>query len=128
MPGMTSASCGIARHDRRALDRVRLHHLELFLRQRGGLADDAVVHADLADVVEQRREPDPLDVLGGQAHLLGDRGRVARDPLGVAARVRVLGVDRLGERPDRGQEQLAVLAGGPLDLVEGGRGSTRSSG
>jgi hypothetical protein len=37
----------------------------------------------------------------------------------VAARVGILGVDRGGQRPDRGQEELLVLARGALDALEG---------
>ena len=49
---------------------------------------------------------------------LRDRRRVARDALGVAARVRVLRVDRRRQRADRGDEELLVLARRLLDLLE----------
>ena len=53
------------RHDLGADHRVRLHLLELFFRELARLAQDLVLDADLADVVQQRADPDlVLHVLG----------------------------------------------------------------
>ena len=59
--------------------------------------------------MEQRREPDALDVVGRQAHLDGDRRGIGRDSLRVPAGVGVLRVDRFRERADGVDEELPVL-------------------
>ena len=51
----------LAREDSRAELGVALHLVVLGRGQRPGLAEDRVGHADLADVVEDPREPDALD-------------------------------------------------------------------
>ena len=42
------------------------------------LAQDRVVDADLADVVQRRADADQVDVLGGQVQLLGQQERIVR--------------------------------------------------
>ncbi len=50
--------------DLRADLRMDADLLELFLRQRSGLRQDVLGHGELADVVEQRRRLDALDLVG----------------------------------------------------------------
>ena len=90
IPGMTSRSCGIVSMIAAPFVGVALHDLELFFRERRRLPQDPVVDADLADVVEQRRQADLPHVFGREPHLPRHLGRVARHPLGVAASVRDL--------------------------------------
>ena len=73
---------------------VLLHDLELLVGQLAGLAQHLVGDADLADVVEQARDPDRLELRGRDVDPPGEEQRVAGDVLGVALRVAVLGVDR----------------------------------
>ena len=74
-----------------------------------GLVEDALADADLADVVQQRADRELLAQLGVEAEPLGHRGDVVGDLLAVAAQERVLGLDRLGEHPDRRDVRAAQL-------------------
>src|SRR5674476_513912 len=62
------------------------------------LVEDTVGHTDLAQVVEQAREPELLDLLGGKPHRLSDSHSVLSDPGRMADRVGVPGLDRRGQR------------------------------
>ena len=55
--------------DPRAGDRVLLDLLELFVGQRPGLAQHVVADSDLADVVQQRAEPQRVEVVFCQTEL-----------------------------------------------------------
>ena len=118
MAGMTSRSCGIWPHDERALDRVQLHELVFLARESRRLAEDAVVDADLADVVEQGGQPTRRAPPRERAPCSA-RGRgIAGDPFGVAAGVGVLRVDRRHERPHGVDEQLAVRLRRAFELLD----------
>ena len=56
----------------------------------------------------------------GQMQVLADGDRVTRHAFGVAARVRVLRVDRRGEHADRVDEEQVVLVRRLLQLVDRG--------
>ena len=49
-------------HDVRAFHGVLLHQLEFFVGELAGLFQDAVVDADLAHVVQQRRDAQPVEI------------------------------------------------------------------
>ncbi len=74
---------------------------ELLSGQGVRLAQDVIADADLTDVVEQRAKSQYVEVLGGKTHLPSDRDRDRADPLGMAGGVRVAGVERQRQRPDR---------------------------
>ena len=66
------------------------------------LVQDLLGDGDLAKVMEQRRDPDPFDLLVREAHLDADAGRQRRDHVGwTAAVVRLWRQDRC-ERLRRG--------------------------
>ena len=100
------------------LGRVLLHDLVLLVGEGGGLAQDLVLDADLADVVDDPREVDALHLLRAHPEVLGDTGGVVGDALGVAAGVGVLLVDRVRQHADGAHEELLVLLGPPLDLLD----------
>ena len=57
--------------------RVLAHHLPLAVVERSRLVQDLVGHADLADVVQQRRGAQPGDLVGVERERLADpRGQV----------------------------------------------------
>ena len=98
-----------------------LAHLGPFrVRQRPRLEQDAVGHADLADVVQQRATPDVLERFLGDAHLPPDGERVADDALRVIARLVLAGVERVHQRRQRAPVclrnslQRRLQLGGPL--------------
>src|SRR5438067_2295226 len=80
-----------------SLGGVRLDLGELGRRQPAGLAQDALVNADLAEVVERRADLQAVVLGGTDLHLLAEQQGVRGNALGVAGAVRVAGIDRLGE-------------------------------
>ncbi len=95
------------REDRPAEGRVGLHDHPLLRGERGRLVENGVGNADLADVVQQRRELDPADLIRRELHLDRDDPRQGRDPGRVAPGVRIARVDRGGERLHRREVELA---------------------
>ena len=69
--------------DVRADGRVRLDDLEFLVGERAALDSTLIADADLADVVQQRAEPQHLDLAVGERHLPADRHRDRADALGV---------------------------------------------
>ena len=94
-----------------------LDDLELLVRQRAGLLEDLRRDADLADVVEERGELEPLEPVAVEAQLAADEQRHVGDPACVRGRVRVVRLECVRERRDgrheRALEALVVL--GALD-------------
>ena len=93
-------------------DRVALHLRELVLAQLAGVLDHRIGDADLADVVEPPTtlQPHPRAlVVRRVAHLARDHQRVLGDALGVAGRVRILGVHDLGKRLERIEDDLLAI-------------------
>ncbi|HET8537186.1 MAG TPA: hypothetical protein VFL73_08410 [Solirubrobacteraceae bacterium] len=82
---------------------VLAHLGPLGLVQRPGLLQHIVRHADLADVVQQPRESDALDMWRGQAEAIRDRLGVAPDGLRMRRRAVVAQVHRLGEHQHGGE-------------------------
>ena len=101
--------------------RMRLDDLPLLVRERAGLRQQRRRDADLADVVEERSELDPLQRLRLEAELLADADRQVGDPARVRGRVLVVGLERVRQRLDRGEE-------GPLHALEAGRVRDREPG
>ena len=99
-----------------ALGGMRLHDLELFFRQCSGLLQDVIFNADLAHIVKLSRDAQGLHEMSGQVHFLRNEQGIARDAVGVAARVRVFFVDRTGQHLDGAHEQLFILFGGALQV------------
>ena len=118
MPGSISFSCETGTHDVRALGGVRLHDVEFFGSQGARLFQDAVVHADFSDVMQQRRNLQFIQLFRCQLHFLRDDAGIFRDAAGVTARVRILFVDGGGKHADRAEEQFAVLFGGFLQALD----------
>ena len=108
-----------AAHDGRPFDGMSLHHFELVIAQRTGLAKDAVVDADLADVVQQRADAEIAHLLLAQAEVFSDADRIARHPFRMAARVRVLGVDGRGQHAHGIDEEEVVLMRRFAKLLDG---------
>ena len=96
-------------------DRVLLDVLELLVGQRPALGEDVVADADLADVVQQAGQVD-VALLGLlQAELAPQLDGRARHALAVAVGVRILGVDRGGQRarqPDQEVLDVEIALGG----------------
>ena len=91
-----------------ALDRMRLHDLVFFRRQGARLAQDGIIDADLADIVQRRAKTEPFQLAAVQIHLLGQQLRVARHAGGVAARVVVAQINGLGQNRDGVEEELLL--------------------
>ncbi len=72
--------------------------LKFFLRERAGLREDMFRHRQLADVVQQRRGFDALDLVVGHAERAGDAGGVHLHPSDVTLRGLILRVDRERQR------------------------------
>ena len=86
--------------------------LPLRVRQGLGLVEDLFRDRDLAQVMEERRDPDALDLLLRQAHLEADAGRQRGDHVGRAAAVVWL----------RGQHRCQRLRCGVRRPLADGRG------
>ncbi len=93
--------------------------LPLLVAERGGLVEDLVGDGDLAEIVEERRDADALDLLAGEAHLEGDACRQRRDHVGRAAAVVRL---RRQDRCERLRRRVArpTPEGSGLGPVSGG--------
>ncbi len=89
-----------------------LDQLPLLVGQRPGLRQDRGRDPDLADVVEERSELDPLQRSALEPELLADFHGHVPDPARVGRRVLVLRLERVGERLD-GREE------GALEALEG---------
>ncbi|HEX3434660.1 MAG TPA: hypothetical protein VHT25_11435 [Solirubrobacteraceae bacterium] len=122
--------------------RVRLHRLELLGGEPAGLAQDAVVDADLADVVQRSGKAQDGDAIAVPPELCGDLGGRCADAFGVREGVvvaelgrerqsferfgaRVLEVSRAllevsGPLGDCSLEQCRVLGLAPLGLDQHG--------
>ena len=99
--------------------RVDADLLELFLRQRAGLREDVLGHGELADVVQQRRGLDALDLVVRHARALRARpGGVDLHAADVALRRLILRVDRERQRFDRRQVQVGDLLHVPLLILD----------
>ena len=79
---------------------VHAHLRELVGRQPARLVQQLVRHDELADVVHQRREPQPLEPGGHEVELFADVARVVGDALRVPRRVTVLRLERVDQHPD----------------------------
>ncbi len=90
-------------------DRVRVHDHPLVLVEPLLLQQDAVRHADLADVMEQAAPLERFELRIVDVHHPPDVDRDLLDPMAVLGRVRIALVDGLRERPDRLREHLAHL-------------------
>ena len=121
----------------RAVEHVAAHDRHLVVGQAAGLEQDAVGHADLADVVQDAGVADQVGLGGGQPELERDLAAEPAHALDVIAGVVVaqlrglrephddfeLGVRELrGARVDRGLE-LGVVAGGARARGDRGRGA-----
>ena len=96
------AHAGDRLEDALADDRVLAHEVPLGVVERARLVEDAVRHADLADVVQLRRGGDGLHVAAVHPELLGDLAREVHDRLELGAVVAVAREHRPGERVDDG--------------------------
>src|SRR6185503_12048288 len=69
--------------------------------ERAGLAQYPFGNADLPDVVEEAGPADHVDLAGRQPERRRDAAAPRADPLGVAPRVRVLRLQRVGQAEQR---------------------------
>ena len=67
------------------------------LGERSGLVDDLVGDRDLADVVEQRRELEPAQLVLVESHRRSDRHHELHDVAAVAPGVTVVRLDHVAE-------------------------------
>ena len=98
--------------------RVNADLLELFLRERARLREDVLGHGQLADVVQQRRGLDALDLVVGHAQRAGQARGVDLHAADVRLGRLVLGVDGQRQRLDRGQVQVGHLLDVALLVVD----------
>ena len=98
--------------------RVNANLLELFLGERTRLREDVLGHGQLADVVEQRRGLDALNLVVGHAQRAGQPGGVDLHAADVRLRGLILGVDGERQRLDRGQMQVGHLLDVPALVVD----------
>ena len=87
---------GHAIQDLRSYDRVHLHLLELFHSQLAGFVDDVLRHGEFANVMQQGRGAQGVDLIGRKADLLGDFHRVCSHALQMRMRGVVFGLDGQG--------------------------------
>ncbi len=113
MPGSMSFSCETGRMMFAPFTVCCFIRFEFFVGELAGLFQHAVVDADLADVVQQRRDAQAVEIFGAQAEPVADDDRIFRHAPGMAARVRVLFVDGRGEHANRAEEELAILVPRP---------------
>ena len=97
--------------------RMHLHPLELLLGQRTGLRQDVLGHRQLADVVQQRRRPEALDLARRHAHRFRDARGIDLHAADLRRRGLILGVDGQRQRFDGGQVQVRQLPQPPLIVV-----------
>ena len=107
-----------AADDFRADLRVDADLLELLLRQRTRLRQDVLGHGQLADVVEQRRGLDALNLVLGHAERACEAGRVHLHAADVALRRLILRVDGERQRFDGRQVQVGHLLHVPLLILD----------
>lgn len=107
-------------HDLTAAQNVRLHPVELRVRQAARLPQNLVVDGDLADVVEECRDLESAPVRLAKPHLFRKEQRVRGDALGVIAGVLVAHLHRLREG-GHGLEEQRLVAFDQLLAVEGQR-------
>ena len=110
MSGATGYGNGTRADDLGADLRVDADLLELFLRQRPRLRQDVLGHGELADVVQQRRGLDALDLVVRHAERLREPRGVDLHAADVRLRRLILGVDRERQRFDRREVQVGHLA------------------
>ena len=101
--------------DAGALVGVALHQRPLLLRQARGLQQDRVRNRELADVVEERRVAEQVELGVREAELAADRQRELLDAARVARGVRVACVD--GRREALHRRRRALLQQ-PVRLLE----------
>src|SRR5215210_9226819 len=95
---------------------MALERLPLRIRERPGLAEDRVRHAELTEVVQRPRNPRQLDRLLVGAEPCREPRRQFADPLRMASPLGVSGVDGLGEA--FGRAVAADCLGGGRSAVE----------
>src|SRR6516164_2677883 len=109
---------------------VRLHGLPLFGIERAVFVENAFRDSNLADVVEHRAEANFFHFGLAHPERLGDERGIGGHLLGMALRVMILGVNRVGQRSDRVQHGLrkrmrALLRRDRSAAVIGLRGAER---
>src|SRR5215467_6802849 len=85
------------RHDLGAGERVASHDAPLVVREWSGLAQDALGHCDLAEIMEKSCVSDSRRLAAPAARSEGEAAREGGHAIGVSSRVLVLGLERVGE-------------------------------
>ena len=96
-------------------ERVAAHHRALGIAQTSRLEQDLVRNADLADVVQRRRQLDGLGLVALQPDRVGNEARVARHAHQVIARFLVAELARARQAHERLLLPVAHLARGVVD-------------
>jgi len=109
---------GNGAHDVRAFHGVLLHQLEFLSGEGARLFQDAVVHADFADIVQERGDAQFVEVLFGKSKLARNQCGIFCDAAGVASSVRILFVDCGRQHADGAEEKLPIGFGGLLQLFD----------
>src|SRR5215469_9909133 len=85
------------RHDLGAGERVASHDAPLVVREWSGLAQDALGHRDLAEIMEKPCVSDGHRLAAPAARGEGEAARESSHAIRVSSRVLVLGLERVGE-------------------------------
>src|SRR4029450_10179671 len=105
----------------RADERMVPHDRPFFVHEGAGLSQDCLGDTDLADVVKEPRLADHVDIGRGKPERGRDTAAPGADPLGVALRVGVLRLERVGQPEERlmdGALHLLVEAPGVFGVAE----------
>ncbi len=88
-------------HDLSTHDRMAAHREPLAVGQRTALGENGLGHPDLPDVVQQTALGDHLRLGGSEPEGRAQGPAPRADPLGVATRVGILRLERVGESEQR---------------------------
>lgn len=88
---------------------VVAHNVVLFRCQRAGLGEDRFRHANLAEIVQLRRQADELHAFGFQSQLPRQQHSTSRHTGGVPRRLRVTSVQRGAQGVDEAGKLLLHL-------------------
>ena len=105
------------RDDLRAGERVLSHERPLRVIELAALAQHRFGHADLPDVVQEPGLADDLDLVRREPERRRDAPTRGADALGVAARVRIFRLERVGQAEERLVDRALHLLVQPLDVL-----------
>src|SRR5438105_10730337 len=98
-----------AAYDLRPFDRMLLDGLPFRLIQTAWFIEDIVWRSDLPDIMDLGGKFEVTQFFFRKAHRLGNGKRQLRDPARVFGRIRLFGINRSGQRLDRGEHNGMVM-------------------